>query len=89
MIARPLVMTWMALMALTALAGVAAQVTDAARLGTFGLIALSAIVIAKARLILASYLRLDAAPAFLGGFTLAVAAVMGVATALMLTSLRP
>ncbi len=89
MTVRPLALTWLTLIALTALSGFAAQVTGEARLGTYGLVALSALVIAKARLILAYYLRLGAAPSFLAGFTVAIAAVMGAATVLMLVPLRP
>jgi len=84
MTARSLVVTWIVLMALTALAGIAAQVTGEVRLGTLSLIALPAIVLAKARLVMSGYLRLGLAPDFLNGFTFAIAFVLAIVVATIL-----
>lgn len=86
--ARPLLVTWALLMALTALAGVAADVTGRGTPGALALAALAAIIIAKTRLILSRYLRLSQAPAALAGFTAAVAAVMIIVTLVFVSGLE-
>lgn len=80
MAVRRLLITWALLMGLTTLAGVAAGVSGDARPGALALAALAVVVVAKCRLILARYLRLEQAPGFLGGFTAAVAMVMAIVT---------
>lgn len=80
MAVRRLLVTWALLMALTTLAGVAAGVSGDARPGALALVVLAIVVVAKCRLILARYLRLEQAPSFLAGFTAAVAVVMAIVT---------
>lgn len=67
------VQTWLALMALTVLTGIAAGVSGPVPPGHPALLMLAAVTIAKARLILSRYLRLSDAPAYLRGFTAGVA----------------
>lgn len=86
--ARRLVITWGALMLLTALAGFAAGVTGEAKPGALALAALALIIVAKARLILSRYLSLAQAPSILAGFTAAVAAVMIIVTLVFVSGLE-
>lgn len=86
--ARPLVATWGVLMGLTALAGTVAGVAGDGKPGALALMALAAVIIAKARLILSRYLRLGQAPSALAGFTAAVAAVMVIVTLVFVTGLE-
>ena len=72
---RPLYLAWALLMGLTLLTGLAG-VGGAEHLGPLWLAVLAVVTVFKARVILARYLRLAAAPSFLGGFTAAVVAVV-------------
>lgn len=86
---RRLVTSWLWLMALTALAGLFAGLSQAGQPSRLALAALGVVIVAKARLILARYLRLDGVPGVLTGFTMAVAAVMGIVTLTFLVDLAP
>lgn len=88
MTVRRLVLTWGMLMVLTTLAGVAAGVSGKARPGSLALVALAVIIVAKSRLILARYLRLEQAPGVLAGFTAAVATVMAIVTLVFVVDLE-
>jgi hypothetical protein len=77
---RRLIATWLVLLALIALAGLFARVDTLARPGALGLAALAVVTVAKARLVLSRYLRLEVAPDFLFGFTAALAAIVGLVT---------
>lgn len=77
---RPLLLAWFALMALTAIAGFAADVGSHARLGALPVVVVAMVAVVKARLILARYLHLAAFPGFLTGFTLAFLLVMVITT---------
>jgi hypothetical protein len=89
MTVRRLVASWLWLMALTVLAGVFAGLSQAGQPSRPALAALGVVIVAKARLILARYLRLEGVPGVLAGFTMAVAAVMGIVTLTFLVDLGP
>jgi len=86
---RGLVASWLWLMALTVLAGIFAGLPQAGQPSRLALAALGVVIVAKARLILARYLRLEGVPGVLTGFTIAVAAVMGIVTLTFLVDLGP
>lgn len=86
--ARGLMLVWLSLMALTLLTGVSARVGDAAHPGAMGLVLLAGVTIVKARLILNHYLRLNLAPSFSTGLTVAFAAVLALVTASFLIPFR-
>lgn len=75
-------------MALTLMTGLSAGVAGTSPPGTAGTLALAVVTIAKARLILARYLRLRVAPGFLAGFTAAVFAVMAIVTLTFVVSFK-
>lgn len=77
---RRLPVTWLVLMGLSFVTGLAGTMLDTHRLGALWLATLALVAIVKGRLILARYLRLERAPSFLGGFTFAIAVVMAVVT---------
>lgn len=73
---HPLIAAWLALLALTFVAGAIADVGDHTRLGPFAIAAIAIAIVAKTRLILRCYLRLDAFPGLLNGFGLSAAAIV-------------
>lgn len=73
---RRLLLAWIVLMGLTATLGVAGDVVHASRLGAAWLAVVGLVTVTKARLVLARYLRLEVAPAFLSGFTGALVATV-------------
>jgi ABC-type transport system involved in cytochrome c biogenesis permease subunit len=73
---RRLITTWLALVCLMAVAGLASGLGGSGAPGLLALAVLSVATIAKARLVLARYLRLATVPAVLSGFTIGIAAIV-------------
>ena len=89
---RRLLLTWGLLMVLTIALGVSGDVARPTRLSAVWLAVIGLVMLVKARLVLARYLRLEVAPAFLSGFTGALAmtvAVIVVSFALLHQPLLP
>ena len=89
---RRLLLTWGLLMGLTIALGVSGDVARPTRLSAVWLAVIGLVMLIKARLVLARYLRLEVAPAFLSGFTGALAmtvAVIVVSFALLHQPLMP
>lgn len=79
MAVRPLLLAWLLLMALTAVAGFVANAGGHEAPGFLAMVALGVVVVAKSRTILVRYLRLDLKPAFLTAFTAAVVVIVSIA----------
>lgn len=75
---RRLILAWVILMGLTTLIGFAGDVAHASRLGALWLAVIGVVTVAKARLVLARYLRLEVAPSFLAGFAGTLGATVAV-----------
>ena len=75
---RRLILTWVILMGLTLALGVSGDVAHPSRLSGLWLAVIGLVMVVKARLVLARYLRLATAPSFLSGFTGALAATVSV-----------
>ncbi|MDK9696676.1 MAG: hypothetical protein OEL76_09810 [Siculibacillus sp.] len=75
---RRLILTWGLLMGLTLALGVSGDVARPTRLGALWLAVIGVVTVTKARFVLARYLRLETAPAFLSGFTGSLAATVAV-----------
>lgn len=73
-----LFLTWAMLMGLTFAAGLVNAGLETGRYGALLVLALGLATIAKARLILARYLRLETAPSWLSGFTVPIVAVVAI-----------
>ena len=86
---RRLVLTWGILMGLTVVTGLASSMLGLHSLGALWLAVLAVVTVAKSRLILARYLRLEQAPSFLGGFTAAVVVVMLLVTVSVMAIREP
>lgn len=78
---RRLIRVWLVLMSLTAAMALAADVTNASRLGPLGLLAIAAVTVLKTRLVLGDYLGLRANKPALNGLTAAIVLTMAVVTA--------
>lgn len=85
---RRLLTTWLALMVLMGMAGFIADVSQHGTLSPAALIALAAVTAVKARLVLAQYLQLRSAPAFLNGLTVAAVAVLAIVTVTFVVDFR-
>ena len=75
---RRLLLTWAVLMGLTLTLGLTGDVVHPTRLSAIWLAVIGVVTVTKARLVLARYLRLETAPAFLSGFTGALAMTVAV-----------
>jgi len=75
---RRLLLTWALLMGLTISLGVSGDVVRPTRLSALWLAIIGVVMVIKARLVLARYLRLEIAPGFLSGFTGALATTVAV-----------
>lgn len=79
--AKPVIVAWLALIVLTTLSGMAADVTGHDHLGNLAIAMIGVATIAKARLILRAYLRLDTLPGMLAGLTVFAGVIVAVVAA--------
>lgn len=79
--AKPLLLAWLVLVALTGVAGFSADLIGRNAFGALPVLAVSAVTLAKVRLILLRYLKLGAQPALLTGFIMAAAVIVAIVTA--------
>lgn len=76
MCTKPLVLAWLLLVVLTAVAGTSADLIGRAGLGYAPLFVVAAVTLAKVRLILSRYLQLGSQPGLLAGFSMATAFIV-------------
>ncbi|MER2605991.1 MAG: cytochrome C oxidase subunit IV family protein [Siculibacillus sp.] len=86
---RRLILTWALLMGLTVATGFAGGVGGAQHLGALWIAVLAVVTVVKARLIFARYLRLEQAPAFLGGFTSAIVVTVALVAVSFMVITKP
>lgn len=84
---RSLLLTWLMLLALTAVVGVLAAGNGSP--GAISLLLLGLLIVAKARLIMTRYLRLELEPAFLAAFTATVVVILSISVIAALIDIPP